>query len=76
MKITLLTYLCGQQPIPSVGLKHCFTYTVPKTLEFLIYDTGPPTTIEYLMFAFQDKDTDLFLSVILRSEQLFKDKYK
>lgn len=49
-------------------------YTVPKTLEKLIYDTGPRTTIEYLMmFAFQYKETDYFLSVILRSGQLFKD---
>ena len=51
-------------------------YTVPKTLEILIYDTGPRirTTIEFLMmFAFQYKETDHFLSVILRSGQLFKD---
>jgi len=50
-------------------------HTVPKTLEILIYDTGPIcTTIEYLMmFAFQYKETDHFLSVILRSGQLFKD---
>ena len=67
-----MTYLCGQQQ--SLRRLRTLFYTVPKTLEILIYDTGPRTIIENLMmFSFQYKETDHFLSVILRSGQLFKD---